>query len=141
MIDIDITMPIHILNMLILIVIMNAVLYKPVRGIIRERLKKLGGLSSDIETFNKNAEQRMAEFERKIAETHAKAKMELEAMRATTQASGAEKIAQIRREAETAKSSQLAEVARQFAAVRETLKGELDGFAQAMAGKVLGRSL
>jgi hypothetical protein len=53
MITIDITVIIQIINILILIVVMNAVLYKPVRTTLAKRKEKLDGLANAIDTFKK----------------------------------------------------------------------------------------
>ena len=77
MITIDWTMPIQIINMLLLIVILNAVLYRPIRTILEERQKKLASLGSDVENFNKNAKLRLEEFDQKIKNARAKGKDEM----------------------------------------------------------------
>ena len=79
MITIDITMPIHIINMLLLIVIMNAVLYRPIRSILIEREKKVDSLEKEIETFEKNSQLQLDEFDKKLVEARGKAKEQLEA--------------------------------------------------------------
>ena len=56
MITIDITVIIQIINILILIVVMNTVLYKPVRATLEKRKEKVDELANAIDTFTKNAE-------------------------------------------------------------------------------------
>ena len=141
MITIDLTMPLHIINMLLLIVIMNAVLYRPIRSILIERDKKLSGLSKDIETFEKNSNLRLEEFNRQLAEARGKAKAELEALKGEAMKASGEQLAAIRKEAETAKSEQLSTIIGQVSVAQQTLKGQLDGFASAMANKILGRAV
>jgi len=141
MIDIDITMPIQIINMLLLIVILNAVLYRPVRNILIERQKKIGGLDSDIANFNKNAKLRLDEFDQKISEARAKGKVEYDAARGAAQAETSAKLAERRKEVEAAKAEQLQQIQQQFAAAQTALKGQIDIFAAEMASKVLGRAL
>ncbi len=141
MIDIDITMPIQIVNMLILIVIMNAVLYRPVRTILEERKKKMAELGEDAENFKKNAQMRLEDFERKMREARAVAKAKFDEARGAAQAVGSEELAKVRKEADAAKAEQLAQIASQFASAQQQLQGQIDGFAGEMAGKILGRSL
>ncbi len=141
MIDIDITMLIQIANMLILIVIMNAVLYRPVRTILEERGKKIAAMGKDVDTFNKNATLRLEEFEKKLQDARNKAKAEFDAARGAALATGAETLAAIRKESDTAKAGQLAEIHKDFAAARQELQGQVEGFANEMASKVLGRAL
>lgn len=141
MIDIDITMPIQIANILLLIVIMNAVLYKPIRTILEQREKRLADLENEITTFNKNASLRLEEFDRKMNDARRKGKANLEEVRAVAQSEGNAVMAGIRKEADAAKAAQMDAIKAEFAKAREELKGQIDGFAVAMTEKVLGRSL
>lgn len=141
MIEIDITMGIHILNIFFLIVIMNIVLYKPIRTVLTERKNKIIELSRNIETLNKNAGMRLEEFDRKLTEARKNAKTALETARAEAQGSGNEILATIRQEAETAKAAQLQEIRSQFAAAGTELKSQVENFANEMASKILGRAI
>lgn len=141
MITIDLTMPLHIINMLLLIVIMNAVLYRPIRSIILERDKKLSGLAKDIETFEKNSNLQLEEFNRKLVEARSKAKTEFESVKGAAMAASSEQLADIRKGAEAEKALQLSTIQGQFSAAQQTLKGQLDGFAGEMANKILGRAV
>ncbi|HIJ79753.1 MAG: ATP synthase F0 subunit B [Desulfobulbaceae bacterium] len=141
MITIDLTMPLQIVNMLLLIVILNAVLYKPIRGILAERQKKIAGLGEGISNFTKNAELRLGEFEQKLKAARIKAKGEYEAARNEALSASNEKLAAIRKEIDAEKASQLGEIEKQFVAAQTELKGQVDGFATEMAGKILGRAV
>lgn len=141
MITIDLTMLIQIANMLLLIVVLNAVLYKPIRSIIEERQKKIGGLDEGIDQFKKNAVLRLDEFGQKMKDARIRAKKEYEAARNAALAESTEKLAGIRKEVDAQKTGQLAEIEKQFAAAQSELQGQISGFASEMAGKVLGRAL
>ena len=140
MITIDLTMPIHIVNMLLLIVVMNAVLYRPIRSIIIERAKKIAGLEKDIETFEKNSKQRLEEFDKKMAGARANAKAEIDGIKAAALGETSEKLAGVRSEADVAKADQLGQLSGQVATAEKALQGELDSFASEMASKILGRA-
>ena len=141
MITIDITMLIQIFNILILIVIMNAVLYKPVRSILEQREKKLSDLEKDVQTFNKNAQLRLQEFDNKLNDARRKAKSSVEGSRGEAQGEANEQIAAIRKEAEAAKAEQMAQIRAEFTTAQQQLNGQVDAFASEMAAKVLGRAL
>lgn len=141
MITVDITMVIHIINMILLMIILNAILYKPVLGILEKRQEKFDALSNDVKQFEQNARHRQAEVDRKMREASGKAKKALDGARSEAQAAGAERIAMIRQEADGEKEQQLAEVKSQLEAARKELMDNAAGFAQDMAGKILGRSL
>ena len=141
MITIDLTMPIQIANMLILIVIMNIVLYRPIRTILAEREKRISGLEKDVDEFNKNAKLRLEEFDAKLNDARTKAKAELDTARGEAQAVGAEKLAGIRKEADGKKAEGLAQIEAQIATAGEELKGQVAGFATEMAAKIMGRAV
>ena len=141
MITIDLTMFIQIVNMLLLIVVLNAVLYKPIRSILEERQKKIGGLDEGIDQFKKNAVLRLDEFAQKMKDARIRAKKEYEAARSAALAESTEKLAWIRKEIDAQKTGQLAEIEKQFVVAKSELQGQISGFANEMAGKVLGRAL
>ncbi len=141
MITIDITLVIQIVNMIVLMFLLNGVLYKPVKKILKERSEKLQGMQGDVAKFEKNASLRQEEVDAKMAKASAKAKAALDAARADAQAAGDEKLASIKAEAETEKEKQLADISAQINAARTGLQAGLDGFASDMASKILGRGL
>ena len=141
MITIDITVIIQIINILILIVVMNAVLYRPVRTALAKRKEKLTELADSINTFKKNAELRKEEINRKLNDARRKAKEEIDKAKTAAQASTAESLAQVRQEATASKTDQLNEIKKQFADAQQQLSGQIDNFASEMAAKILGRSI
>jgi len=141
MITVDITLVIHIINMIVLMFVLNAILYKPVLGILEKRQGKLDTLGNDVEQFEQNARHRQAEVDKKMRQASAKAKKALDGARSEAQAAGAEKVAAIRQEADGEKEKQLADVKTQVDVARTELLDNVTGFAQEMAGKILGRSL
>ncbi|MBW2466033.1 MAG: hypothetical protein JRF02_01915 [Deltaproteobacteria bacterium] len=141
MITIDITVLIQIINILILIVVMNTVLYKPVRTILAKRKEKLSELANAIENFKKNAELRKEEINRKLNEARTMAKDEIDKARGAAQASTSETLAQVRQEAMANKNEQLNEIQKQFTGAQQQLSGQIESFASEMAAKILGRSI
>ena len=141
MITIDLTMPIQIANILILIVIMNIVLYKPIRTILIEREKRISGLEKDVEEFDKNAKLRLKEFDNKINAARSLAKSRLDDVRGESQAAGAEKLAEIRKEADGKKAESLAQIEGEINTASDALKSQVEGFASEMAAKIMGRTL
>ncbi len=141
MITMDITLVIQIVNMVVLMFLLNGVLYKPVKKILRERSEKLQGMQNEISDFEKNAKLRQEKVDAKMAKASGKAKAVLDSARAEAQAAGNEKLAAIKAEADEGKEKKLAEIRSQVESARKELQAELEGFATEMAGKILGRSL
>lgn len=141
MITTDITLFIQIVNMIVLMFLLNGVLYKPIKNIIKERSEKLQGMQEEISDFERNAKLRQEEVDAKMAQASGKAKAALDTARAQAQEAGDEKLATIKAEAESAKDAKLADLKTQIEGARSSLKADLEGFANEMAGKILGRSL
>jgi F-type H+-transporting ATPase subunit b len=141
MITVDITLVIHIINMIVLMVVLNALLYKPVLGILKKREEEVDSLNNDVDQFEANGRHRQIEVDKKMHEASMRAKKALDGARSEAQAAGAEKLAAIREEAEGKKKEQMTELRSQIDTARKELKDNAAGFAQEMAGKILGRSL
>jgi F-type H+-transporting ATPase subunit b len=141
MITIDMTMPMQIINIFILMMVLNAILYRPVRKVLADRKEKLEGLATDVENYKKNAQLRVEEFDNKMNDARRKAKAEFDNARASATAAGNEKIAEIKGEADKEKAAQLGTVDSEFAAAQKELAGKVDDFAKEMAGKILGRAV
>jgi len=141
MITIDITLFIHIINMVVLMLVLNAILYKPVQSILLKRQGKLDSLNKDVEQFEQNARHRQQEVDKKMREASSRAKKALDTARGEAQAVGAEKLTAIRAEADGEKEKNLADIHTQIDAARKELQAGVSDFAGEMAGKILGRSL
>jgi len=141
MITTDITLVIQIVNMVVLMFLLNAILYKPVKKILKERAEKLQGMQKDILDFEKKSTLRQKEVDAKMAKAAGKAKIALDNARAGAQAAGDEKLAAIKAEADTRRTEQIADIRSQVRNARKELQVGLDDFAVDMAGKILGRSL
>ncbi|HHO48331.1 MAG TPA: hypothetical protein ENN06_07750 [Desulfobacteraceae bacterium] len=141
MITIDITMFIHIVNMIVLMIVLNAILYKPVQSILRKRQEKLETLSKDVEQFEENARHRQQEVDKKMREASARAKQALDGARSEAQAAGTVQLEAVRSEAEGEKKKRQAEIHSQIEAAQKELREATSEFANQMAGKILGRSL
>lgn len=141
MITTDITLFIQIVNMVVLMFLLNGVLYKPIRNILKERSERLRGMQENISKFEKNAKLRQDEVDAKMAKASGRAKTALDSARAEAQAAGDAKLKAIRTEADSAKEAKLAELRAQIESARTSLQSDLQGFAADMASKILGRSL
>ncbi len=141
MITMDVTLFIQIINIIALMFILNAVLYKPVLQILRDRSEKMKAMQGEVANFEKNARLRQEEVDKKMAKASGRAKEALDSARAEAAAAGNEKLAAIKAEAEAAKEKRMAEITSQIESAGKGLQDNLDGFATAMASKILGRSL
>ena len=68
----DWTVGIQIINFLIILWILNLILYRPIRNILRQRKEKIDGLEFSIETYNEDAQEKDTAFAAGIKEARAK---------------------------------------------------------------------
>lgn len=141
MVTTDITLLLQIVNMVVLMLLLNGVLYKPVRRVLRERAEKLAEMREDVSKFEKNAQLRQEEVDAKMAQASGKAKAALDAARAEAQQAGDEKLSAIKAKAEAMKEEKLAELRSQIDQVRSGLQSNMEEFANDMASKILGREI
>ena len=66
MVSLDYTILVQMVNFIILIFILNALLYKPILGIIGKRKQQMDESDSEIKHMNQTVEQKMAEYEEKV---------------------------------------------------------------------------
>jgi F-type H+-transporting ATPase subunit b len=109
MVTIDKTLLFQMINMVILMFLLNGVLYKPIKKILKERAEKMLGMQTDIAKFDKNARLRQEEVDAKMAKASGKAKAALDAARAEAQTAGDEKLASIKAEVASFKEKQMAD--------------------------------
>jgi F-type H+-transporting ATPase subunit b len=121
--------------------LLNGVLYKPIKKILKKRSEKMQGMQNDVAKFEQNARLRQEEVDAKMSKASGKAKAALDAARAEAQAAGDEKMASIKAEVDQFKDKQLAQINTQIGEARDGLKANLEGFASDMASKILGRAL
>lgn len=66
MVSLDYTILVQMVNFILLIFILNALLYKPILGIINKRKQTMDESDSEIKRMNRTVEQKMAEYEEKV---------------------------------------------------------------------------
>ena len=141
MISIDITLLLHIINMIVLMIVLNMVLYKPVLAIMEKRAQRLDSLQGEVVQFEMDAQAQQGELDRKMRDASTRAKKALDEAKAKAQATGAEQLAAIRAAADADKKKALDNAREQVETARKALQENTADFALAMAEKILGRSL
>jgi F-type H+-transporting ATPase subunit b len=62
MIDLDITFFIQLVNFLVTLVVLNLILIRPIRDVIRRRSEAMAARIGSIEQFTRTAEGKMADY-------------------------------------------------------------------------------
>jgi F-type H+-transporting ATPase subunit b len=131
----------QIVNFVVLIFILNALLYKPLLGIIDKRNKLFDDSRAEVESLNQSVEQKMSEYEAKLSEAKAAA-MEQKNM---IIAEGAEKskgiIAAVREEIPKMMEQFQGSMAKEINEAKRILRDQSQRISVEIAEKVLGRSI
>jgi len=132
---------IQIANFLLIIWILNLILYRPIRNILRQRKEKIEGLELRIETYNENAKEKDDAFASGIKEARTKGLKEKE----TLLQAAVEEEKQIIENVNAKAQAELAEIRKKIAkdteAARVSLQEKVDEFADDICQKILGRTV
>lgn len=141
MIQLNFTLFIQIINFLVLLLILNAVLYKPIMAKMREREAKI---KSDREKALE-LEDKVLEQERLHQEALAKARNaateEKNALLAEAKRTEADVLEKARLDAAKIVDDMKSSLQAQASEVRRTLKEEMSPLAKSISEKILGRSI
>lgn len=62
MIDVNISMFIQLINFFIVLAVLNAILYRPIRAVIKKRAQRMATQLRDVENFTTQAQEKMASY-------------------------------------------------------------------------------
>ena len=132
---------IQIVNFLVLIWILNIVLYRPIRSVLKQRKEKVEGLEDKIETCTRETQEKDEAFVNGLREARVKGLQEKE--RYLQEAADEEKaiIEEINKKSMAELESIRAQVAQDTDKVRGDLMKQVDGFAGSIVEKILGRAI
>jgi F-type H+-transporting ATPase subunit b len=141
MLEVNGTLYIQIANFLLLIFLVNAFLFKPIRNMLLRRSGEISALEKGVEDFRSRAEQREKEMEESTVRARKDAFLERERLKGE----GSEKEKGILQEA-MSQAEQKVGLARKdmdsaMQAVRHALDAELNVFSKQLSEKILGRAL
>lgn len=141
MISIDIAFVFQVINFLLLMMILNVLLYKPVRKILAERESEIAAAKEKTAAVDSEVREKMALYEAKLREIKAKANEEKNSLikKARDEESGI--IEKARLEATDALVLIQNRVAGEAESARSYLKEQAQALSLEICEKVLGRSL
>ena len=137
----DWSVGIQIINFLLIIWILNLILYRPIRNILRQRKEKIERLELSIATYNEDAKEKDEAFATGIKEARAKGLKEKEALLQAGVEEEKEIIAQVNQKAQAELSEMRKKIAREAQAVKVALQEKVDEFADDICQKILGRTI
>jgi len=140
MVEINGTIFIQIVNFLVLIFVLNIVLYKPIRSILRQRKERMQGLETSAQSTGRQAEERNQAYTDGLKEARLKGQTEKEALMKAAKDEEQAIVAKINAKGQQELSAVKEKIAKDTEAVRNALEKEVDAFANAISQKILGRT-
>ncbi len=140
MIELNVTFFIQFVNFLITLMVLNLILYRPIRGILKRRAEHLANRLAEVEGFNADAEQKLKSYEEALSA----ARGEAQSVRSSRQEEGYGEEKTIvdgaSKEAASFIGAARQEIASETEAALTTLKGKVDEYAKAATGKILSKA-
>ncbi len=137
----DWTLFVQMGNFILLIFVLNAILYKPIRQILIERKKKIQGYKEGIETLQQDASESEKSFQAKISEARQQGVREKEALKQTGQEEEKQITDEINRKAQAELEAVRAQIAKDAENARRGLEKEMEVFSGTIVEKILGRAV
>jgi F-type H+-transporting ATPase subunit b len=141
MISIDIALVFQIVNFLILMLLLNSLLYKPVRKILAERDAEIAAAKEKTTAVDREVLEKMALYEVKLRQVKVKANEEKSLAIKESRKVEADIISKARKEAAASLSMIQNRIAGEAESARKTLKEQAQSLSLEICEKVLGRSL
>ena len=139
MIKIDGSLVIHIVNFVFLIWILNRVLYKPIRQVLHQRKEKVTGLEKSIQTSVRDTNEKDESLVFGMKTAREKGVQEKAALLSSAEEEEKKIIQAIHAKAQAELAGVRKKIAKDAEQVSASLHREIDGFAQSISQKILGR--
>lgn len=137
----DVSVIFQIGNFLLLIILMNILLYKPIRTVLTQRKEKISGLEQSIEENDKDLIEKENAYADGIKAARAKGMEEKEALLANAAEEEKKIINKINDKAQAELTAIREKIEKEADGVRQALAKDVDGFADAIGEKILGRAV
>lgn len=141
MISLDLAFVIQFVNFLLLMLVLNIFLFKPIRKVMADRKAQIDGAKARAAAVDKDVQEKMALYEARLREIKSKANAERDVLRSDALREEAAVIEKARKEAADSLSSIKARVAKEAADAKEFLTVQARSLSLEICEKVLGRSL
>ncbi|MBC17835.1 ATP synthase subunit b [Pseudodesulfovibrio profundus] len=136
----DKTIFIQAVNFLVTIFVLNVLLIKPIREIIKKRKGLMADQLEKIEGFNSSAEGKVADYEVQLAAARKEANDIRTAMKDEGTAEEQKLMSAAGEEASSTIQAARAEIKSEVKGAMDQLTKDVDKFAEAATGKILGQA-
>ena len=141
MINLDLSFVFQLVNFLVLVLILNVFLYKPIRKVLADRAEQISGARAKAVAVDQEVQEKMALYEARMREVKGKAGDERAAMIKEAQAEEGALVGKARSEASETLTAIKDRVAKEAADAKSLLREQAHSLSLEICEKVLGRSL
>ncbi len=141
MVELNYTVWIQMANFLVLILMLNFLLFKPVLKIIEERNKKIEESREGIKSLDETIERKMAQYEERIRQARAEAALQRDAVTEEGTEQSKVIIGKVRDDLSKKLEDFKAQLQKETDAARGSLREQTRTIAAEISEKVLGRGV
>jgi F-type H+-transporting ATPase subunit b len=139
--DIDVTILIQAGIVLVLMVTLNGMLFKPIMGVFDARHAKLGGARDDIDEMERLKASDLEAYQVRIRKANDEAHEAREGLRDEGRGRERELLSEVRAEIADALNGARQKVKTEEGNARQNLAAEVDDMGRSIASKILGREV
>lgn len=137
----DGTLLLHLALVVVMVVLLNATLLKPVNRILAERERRTRGRLTEAESVLANVSEKMRAYENRMREARARRYKLLEEERAAASKEGERKVAEVKAEVTLWLEEERKKLREDETQVRLGLREDAEARAVEIAGRILGRPI
>ncbi len=141
MIEINVTLLIQMANFLIFLVLMNFVLYRPIRRIVAERQKLMAEKQEGVDRLENDALSALKQYEQKIQDSRRSGIQKIQEIKASAYDEEKDLLRKISEEAAGQLQKMRSQIHKDIGVARDELLEQVKLFSVQLAQKILGRSI
>ena len=141
MIELDGTLVLQFVNFMILMVVLNALLFKPLRAALKARKETIEGSKAKVQDIDEQVQAQIARYEAQLQDARQQGGQERSALRKTGQEEEVRILGEANRSAAERLQTITAQIQEEANSARQSLRGDTEALAKEIAGKVLGRAV
>ena len=135
------TILIQIINFLVLLFLLNIIIYRPIRSVLKKRNEEMDSTSSTTDEWKRKIERYASEIEENVDSTRRLGLKERMGLRDNGLAAEKELLQNAYSQVEEALGKAKNEIKEKVNSARASLQEEMESFSHELVEKILGRSL
>ncbi len=139
MIELNWTLLLQFVNFMILMAVLNALLYKPLRAALQARRDTIEGSKAKVQDIDEQVQAQIARYEAQLQEARLQGSQERTALRKTAQDEETRILGGANKKSAEKLQTIKEQIQEEASTARQALRDETEALAKSIAGKVLGR--